>query len=163
MQIGPAGGSPLASTPTFYGTSVKRTATQSILAGTATLISWQAAVYDTTGAWFAGSPFPSRVLVLTTGYYLVRLCVIWPSGADQTYRNVYICKNSAGNPATAAIAYNGIPALVALGVYTINECSNVVALTAGDYVEGFCVQGSAGALAIGADNISSLSVAILGT
>jgi hypothetical protein len=160
MQIGPAGGSPLASTPTFYGTSVKRTATQSILAGTPTLITWQAAVYDTTSSWSAF--YLSRINIGTTGYYLVRLCVVWPSGADQTYRNVYICKNSEGNPATAAIAYNGIPALVALGVYTINECSNVVALTAGDYVEGFCVQGSAGALAIGADDIASLSVAFLG-
>lgn len=162
MQIGPAGGSSSSSSAVeFYGTSVKRTATQSILAGTPTLLVWQAALYDTTGGWSA-APYPSRVYVGTTGYYLIRANVIWPSAADQTYRNVYICKNSAANPATAAIAYCGIPAIVTLGVYTINECTNVVALTAGDYIEAFCTQGSSGTLAISADQISSLSAAFLG-
>lgn len=120
------------------GARIKRATDQALAAGTATVVSFSSAEWDSSAFWSAGSP--TRLTVPVTGTYLViaSAVIAQNSPVASDYANLAIRKNGTVYQGATTSA---IP--VAAG--QINACvSATVALAATDYMEAVALCGSAG-------------------
>jgi len=118
---------------------VQKSTNQSIPNATWTALSFDAIKTEekpaTTSQWSSGSP--TRLICRLPGYYLVNAHVRFAANATGA-RGINLMKNGAGLTTTMIAAFSGVDAII--------QCSVIVKLDTGDYVESYCYQNSGGAL-----------------
>ena len=154
----PEWATPAAATPTFVGAFVTKSANQSILNATGTLISFDTESFDTNG--FHDNVTNNTRFTIPTGYagkYLVTGILVWAANASGQRVN-YILKNGSLLHLTSA------QPLSAGGATTAAIVSQVIDLAVGDYVELQCYQDSGGALNMTGTNSwdTNFSISYLG-
>lgn len=96
-----------------------------ITTGSETAVTWEAATYQTGGAWWSAS-LPTRVYVPRPGLYRATGRIRWDANASGI-RQVSLRRNG-----TETFALNFSPAAT---VEVVQECSDEVVCAAGDYLE----------------------------
>ena len=92
------------------------------------VIAWQSEEYDTDGMWSAG--VPTRIVIGTTGIYLVSLRAYLNSADTVTAATFLFAKNAEASATSTSVA--GFAANSSSAVFGVN--SSVMKLTAGDYL-----------------------------
>lgn len=129
-----------AAAPAFSGVAVYNTATQSINSATQTAVTWDTELLDT-ASYHSTVSNTSRLVAPTTGKYLITASVEFATSATgQRYLKIW------KNGSTTDLAFDSQHGV--LTYQTSLECTLVLALTAGDYVEAVVYQDSGGALNI---------------
>ena len=118
---------------------VERSTNQSIPNATWTALSFDAIITEekpaTTSQWSSGSP--TRLICRLPGYYLVNAHVQFAANATGT-RGIILMKNGVRVTATIITAFSEQDPNI--------QCSAIVKLDTGDYVESYCSQNSGAAL-----------------
>jgi hypothetical protein len=118
---------------------VERSTNQAIPNNTWTALSFDTIITEekpaTTSQWSSGSP--TRLICRLPGYYLVNAHVRFAANATGA-RGINLMKNGAGITATMIAAFSGQDPII--------QCSTIVKLDTGDYVESMCYQNSGAAL-----------------
>ena len=113
---------------------------QSIPDATWTALSFDAIITEekpaTTSQWSSGSP--TRLICRLPGYYLVNAHVRFAANATGA-RGINLMKNGVGLTANIVAAFSEQDPTI--------QCSAIVKLDTGDYVESYCYQDSGGGLA----------------
>jgi hypothetical protein len=96
----------------------------------ATVIPWTGVGWDTDTKWASGTP--SRLTVVTAGYYLVTVQLSWSgAGGSTTYLNVNVTVNGSTHP-----RLGNMVVIIASSFSPTNQLiSGILKLNAGDYVE----------------------------
>lgn len=129
----------------FRGAMVRKSANQSISSGTNTPVTWQTAIYDTSGIY---SPSNPTRLTVPAGVTKVRLAAQIVFGANATgKRDVLIQKNGSLNYDGRATT-NTLPVTGTSQTMTVNLTSPVLEVTQGDYFEILAYQNSGGSLTV---------------
>jgi hypothetical protein len=118
---------------------VERSTNQSIPNATWTALSFDAIITEekpaTTSQWSSGSP--TRLICRLPGYYLVNAHVRFAANATGA-RGINLMKNGVGLTSTIIAAFSGQDPNI--------QCSTIVKLDTGDYIETKCYQNSGAAL-----------------
>jgi hypothetical protein len=124
---------------------VWKTAGQSIVSDTWTLMTWDTEWFDTDGIWSSGAS--SRLTAITTGVYEITIHVEWEvvNHASPGNRAVTIQKSNAGGTTikqNSEIGYDAQMVKVsdASGAPQTNHLTFHHPLTAGQYIEALCWQ-----------------------
>jgi hypothetical protein len=137
---------PAASTPTFRGVRLEKTAAQSIANATYTAITYTGETYDTS-SYHDNSTNTSRITIPAGlgGYYLIAYQISWSSnGNGQRLVRIYV--NGSTIPYMNGFANPS-------GSYENNFAgATIINLSAGDYIELFGYQDSGGALNCNGNN-----------
>lgn len=161
MQIGPVGGG--SSSATFKGAAAYMSGSQAYgTPNVSVVLTLDTQSYDVGACWSTGAA--TRMIAPVAGYYLVQAAVTWASATDATTREIRIRLNAAGVAgAGTSVALMSTPAIATAGVSTTQRCSAVIYMAAGDYVEAFGLQNSAGSLNASMAVGQAFSIALLGT
>jgi hypothetical protein len=129
----------------FKGAMVRKSANQSIPSGTNTPVTWQTAIYDTSGIYNPSNP---TRLTVPAGVTKVRLAAQIVFGSNATgKRDVLIQKNGSLNYDGRATT-NALPVTGTSQTMTVNITSPVLEVTQGDYFEILVYQNSGGSLTV---------------
>jgi hypothetical protein len=127
-SIGPTGPAGSGGGATLNHTQAVRTSNWTY--ADATVIPWTAVSWDTDTKWSAGNP--SRLTIVTAGYYLVTVQLSWGgAGGSTTYLNVNVTVNGSTHP-----RLGNMVVIIASSFTPTNQLiSGILKLNAGDYVE----------------------------
>lgn len=106
------------------------------VSGTATLISWDAELYDTTDTMHSTATLPSRIFAPETGLYDVRVGMAWAADADG-YRAIRVGVNTGGTDPQNAAAIRVQYTSAGGSVESQFTLAKDVRLVQGDYIEVF--------------------------
>jgi hypothetical protein len=147
---------PAASTPSFVGCRLTKTAAQTIANNTSTALTWDSEVFDV-GGFHDNVTNNTRITIPTgkTGYYLVVIHHRWDTNATGIREHMIYVNGST--------EYQVMQISAASAGRTKFTASQILLLSAGDYVESFALQTSGGNLATDYTTTTmSFSVSLLG-
>lgn len=137
---------PSSGTPSFVGVSVYADTNQSVSNETLTAVNFNQEQFDTDG-FHSNSTNNSRITIPSGkgGKYLLTGCIWWEGGTGQRYLTIY--KNGSDLAATNSLSQIAGISGKRGGV----AFSQILDLTAGDYIQLYALQGSGGNLNLAND------------